>query len=108
MGLAEEQAYRERIGFSRKRGCRTDFTRRDLTEVFMNTRESARIGSARGETVSMNKVTKPNAAYYGLLAERIEALLRDVKASGASPDDDLVRRLNSLLTEARSHLPKEI
>ncbi|HEX7776388.1 MAG TPA: hypothetical protein VF449_07650 [Parvibaculum sp.] len=74
----------------------------------MNTRESARTGDARGETVSMNKATKPNTAYYGLLAERIEALLSDVKASGAAPDDDLVRRLNALLTEARSHLPKEV
>jgi hypothetical protein len=74
----------------------------------MNTRESARIGHARGETVSMNKATKPNKAYYGLLAEPIEALLLDVKASGATPDDDLVRRLDALLAEARSHLPKAI
>lgn len=74
----------------------------------MSTRESARDQNARDETVAMNKATKPNEAYYVLLAERIEALLRDVKESGAPADDDLVHRLKSLLNEARSHLPKAI
>ncbi len=74
----------------------------------MSTLENARKKSARGEIVSMNKATKPNAAYYVLLAERIEMLLRDVEATGTSPDDDLVRRLKALLAEARSHLPEAI
>lgn len=74
----------------------------------MSTQENTRKFSARGETLAMNKATKPNAAYYVLLAERIEALLRDVEASGASADDDLLHRLKSLLNEARSHLPKAI
>ncbi|MDR3497669.1 MAG: hypothetical protein P4L72_00420 [Parvibaculum sp.] len=74
----------------------------------MSTQENTRKFGARGETVAMNKATKPNAAYYVLLAERIEALLQDVKESGAPADDDLVNRLKSLLNEARSHLPKAI
>lgn len=54
---------------------------------------------------------KPNAAYYQMLAERLEVLLRDVQAKGTPPDDALLLRLADLLAETRGRLrkaPKEI
>lgn len=50
---------------------------------------------------SGNAVPKPNAAYYRILAERLEMLLGDIERTGTPPDDDLVRRLHMLLDEAR-------
>jgi hypothetical protein len=53
----------------------------------------------------------PNAAYYQTLAERLEALLRDMQAKGTAPDDALLLRLADLLAETRGRLrkaPKEI
>ena len=47
---------------------------------------------------------KPDAGYYRLLSQRLEALIDDIERAGTTSDDDLHRRLCMLLAEARSHL----
>ncbi|MCE9651208.1 MAG: hypothetical protein K8R18_16435 [Parvibaculum sp.] len=52
------------------------------------------------------KRATPHAAYYQVLADRLETLLRDMQATGTPPDDALLLRLADLLAETRGRLRK--
>lgn len=53
---------------------------------------------------SKSEKPRPGPDYYKLLVVRIEALLDDIERSGSSAEDELVRRLRSLLDEARAQI----
>lgn len=60
----------------------------------------------REESILKSESAKPKAGpdYYRLLAGRLEALLDDLERLGTAAEDDLVRRLRSLLDEARAQI----
>lgn len=43
-------------------------------------------------------------AYYGMLATRLEGLLREIEVAGTSPEDELMKRLRALHSEVREHV----
>lgn len=49
-----------------------------------------------------------HAAYYEMLADRLENLLRDMQARGTPSDDELLLRLADLLSETRRCLRKAL
>lgn len=49
-----------------------------------------------------------HTAYYEVLAERLENLLRDMQARGTPSDDELLLRLADLLSETRRCLRKAL
>ncbi len=58
-----------------------------------------------------NATTPPKGAqraYYEMLAERLENLLRDMQAQGTPSDDALLLRLADLLSETRRCLRKAL
>lgn len=72
--------------------------------------KAVRPNVSRNDMAAPSKET-PQAAYYQVLADKLENLLRDMQAKGTPPDDALLLRLADLLSEARGRLrkaPKEI
>lgn len=47
------------------------------------------------------------AAYYDMLAARLESLLDEIDASGTAPEDELVGRLRALHTEVQRQVEQK-
>ncbi|HEY4343776.1 MAG TPA: hypothetical protein VGN05_05480 [Parvibaculum sp.] len=73
----------------------------------MSANEKAmRPNDSRDDAESRLQTETQHAAYYQVLADRLENLLRDMQAKGTPADDSLLLRLADLLSETRGRLRK--
>jgi hypothetical protein len=72
----------------------------------MSANEKAVRANASHDDMAAPSKETPHAAYYQVLADKLENLLRDMQAKGTPPDDGLLLRLADLLSETRGRLRK--